>query len=246
MKVLLISERQDLRGQLNLHFKPLGLAVIQYWNPIKAMDNLDEIDPDVVIFSARDFPRHWKPFLTFLRNHRTRYATVFILLRPPDFPFEEASKAQHLGVNSLADDGLTNPADVNRLRDVIMRYKEVRDQRRSRRYVPQPEDRIEFVFSHPQTLQFVTGSVEDISALGLRFTPHREHLIEGVDTDLLISHCSLRLGDTILNLPCKVVRNDGKLSVSFDSLDRDLQESIEWYLSDHPKRELGLAGTPEA
>lgn len=245
MKVLLVSERQDLRGQLNHHFNPLGLAVIQYWNPIKAMDNLDEVDPDVVIFSARDFPRHWKPFLTFLRNHRTRYATVFVLLRPSDFPFEEASKAQHLGANSLADDSLSDPVEVNRLREVIMRYKEVRDQRRSRRYIPQPEDRIEFVFSHPRTLQFVTGQVEDISALGLRFQPHRDHLLDGIELDELIPHSSLRLGDTILNLLCRVVRNDSKLSVSFDSLERDLQESIEWYLSDHPKRELGLAGAGE-
>ncbi|TVQ41043.1 MAG: PilZ domain-containing protein [Spirochaetaceae bacterium] len=240
MKVLLVSERQDLRGQLDHHFNPLGLEVIQYWNPIKAMDNIDEIDPDVVLFSARDFPRHWKPFLTFLRNHRTRDATVFVLLRPPDFAFEEASKAQHLGVNGLADDALADRQDINRLRDLIVRYKELREQRHNKRYVPQPEDRIEFIFSHPRTLQFVTGRIEDISASGLRFKAHRAQAVTEIESGELLRHCSLRLGDSILNLEAEVVRNDDALSLRFRDSSGNVQESIEWYLGQHSKRELGI------
>ena len=243
MKVLLVSERQDLRGQLDRHFNPLGLEVIQYWNPIKAMDNIDEIGPDVVLFSAGDFPRHWKPFLTFLRNHRTRYTTVFVLLRPKDFAFEEASKAQHLGVNGLADDSLADRDDINHLRDLIVRYKEIRDQRHSKRYVPHPEDRIEFIFSHPRTLQFVTGRIEDISASGLRFVPHRSQITGEIEAGANLRHCSLRLGDSILNLACEVIRNDGSLSLRFHDRDSDVQESVEWYLGEHPKRELGILGT---
>ena len=245
MKVLLVSRRQDLRGQLDRHFNPLGLAVIQYWNPIKAMDNIDEIDPDVVLFSSGDFPRHWKPFLTFLRNHRTRYTTVFVLLRSADFPFEEASKAQHLGVNGLADDSLADRDDIDRLRDLIVRYKEVRDLRYSKRFVPHPEDRIEFIFSHPRTLQFVTGRIEDISATGLKFVPHRSQIADEIDVKTSLRHCSLRLGDSILNLACEVVRNDGSLSLCFQDLSGDVQESVEWYLGEHSKRELGVIGVRE-
>lgn len=243
MKVLLVAQRDDIRPQLERHFHPLGMELIQYWNPIKAMDNIDEIDPDIVLFSAGDFPRHWKPFLTFLRNHRTRYTSVFILLRPANFSFEEASKAQHLGVNGLADDSFSNREDVNRLRDLIVRYKEVRDLRKNKRFVPHPEDRIEFIFSHPQTMQFVTGRVEDISATGLRFVPDRPALVEALSNDLVLRHCSLRLGDTILNLTTRIIRNDDGLSVAFHEADSDLRESIDWYLYDHPKRELSAIGT---
>ncbi|TVR01025.1 MAG: PilZ domain-containing protein [Spirochaetaceae bacterium] len=238
MKVLLVAEREEIREQLERHFTPLGLELIQYWNPIKAMDNIDEIDPDIVLFSARDFPRHWKPFLTFLRNHRTRYTSVFILLKPTDFAFEEASKAQHLGVNGLAEDTFSNRDEVNRLRDLIVRYKEVRDLRKNKRFVPHPEDRIEFIFSHPRTMQFVTGRVEDISATGLRFIPDRPTIIESIESDTTLRHCSLRLGDTILNLTARIIRNDGALSISFYDIKTDVRDSIDWYLYDHPKREL--------
>jgi len=31
------------------------------------MDNISEIQPELVLFSAEDYPRHWKIFLKVLR-----------------------------------------------------------------------------------------------------------------------------------------------------------------------------------
>jgi len=41
MKILLVSERDELREFIKRNFIPRGAEIIQYYNPIKAMDNLD-------------------------------------------------------------------------------------------------------------------------------------------------------------------------------------------------------------
>ena len=44
MKILLVSERDELKSYIRRNFMPRGAEIIQYYNPIKAMDNLDELE----------------------------------------------------------------------------------------------------------------------------------------------------------------------------------------------------------
>ena len=81
MKILLVSERDELRDHIRRNFMPRGAEIIQYYNPIKAMDNLDEVDPEVVLFSAQDFPRHWKPFLCYCPSSKEQLQEPKILHR---------------------------------------------------------------------------------------------------------------------------------------------------------------------
>jgi len=85
MKLLLVAANDELKRALSFHLRPIGVEVIQYVHPIKAMDNIEEIEPDVVLFSSSDFPRHWKPFLKLLRGNKARNESMFILLRGGDF-----------------------------------------------------------------------------------------------------------------------------------------------------------------
>ena len=71
MKLLVVAQREDLKNLVVYHLNPLGFEIVFYSDPVKVIDNLDEIAPEMVIFNAQDFPRHWKPVLKLLRERQT-------------------------------------------------------------------------------------------------------------------------------------------------------------------------------
>ena len=241
MKIVLVAQRNELKEHIRNHFNPQGSEIIQYWNPIKAMDNIDEIEPDLVLFSALDFPRHWKPFLVYLRNSRDRDSTVFVLLKGDNFPFEEASKAHHLGANGIVHEDLENNREINRLKELVSRYKDILEARRERRYIPGPSDRIAFLFAHPETLRIITGRVEDISAGGLRVKPDFHEFVADLSPGAVLSGCSLRAGESIYTVDAMVIRNDQCLHVFFKTLSDADRSLVSAYLSAHVSRELNDA-----
>ncbi|WP_455382246.1 PilZ domain-containing protein [Salinispira pacifica] len=246
MKIVLVAQRDELREHIRDHFNPQGSEIIQYWNPIKAMDNIDEIEPDLVLFSALDFPRHWKPFLVYLRNSRDRDSTVFVLLKGDNFPFEEASKAHHLGANGIVHEDLENKREISRLKELVSRYKDILEARRERRYIPTAVDRIGFLFSHPETLRMITGTVEDISAGGLRLLPDFPEYAADLTPGTVLPGCSLRAGESLYAVDALVIRNDHSLHIFFKSLTDADRSVISRYLSDHVARELNDAAHSRA
>jgi hypothetical protein len=236
MKILLVSNRQELGDVVHTHFRPHGSELIQYWNPIKAMDNLDEIGPDVILFSAQDFPRHWKPFVAFLREQRSRDESVFILLKAQELTEEEAEKAQHLAVNALVSENLENDAELARLKSVVGRYKKLDDGRTEERYVPHGPDDIHFAFTHPRSLQVITGTVLDISSTGLRFTPNHSVGTGDVQPGRRIDDCSLQLGDEITRVDCTVVRIGDDWALRFEQLSSEKIQWIRNYVAGSPER----------
>jgi hypothetical protein len=241
MKLLLISESEELYELVAREFRPHQVEIIQYWSPLKGMDNLDEVAPDVVLFSAVDFPRHWKAFLAFLRNTYTRERMVFVLLSGEDFDAEEASQAQHLGVNAVIDAKLEDRKDLNRLRDIITRYKRLDESRNTYRHIPDELDDIDFLFSHPVNLTLVSGTVEDVSDTGLRFVPDRGDLTADLAPGTRLNACSLRVGEEVMAVDCTVVRNTDSLGLNFEDLEESTRERISAYLQDHTRRAIAQA-----
>ena len=68
MKLLLVLSSDETYNHISHFVKPLGFELIRYNHILKAMDNIDEIEPAAIIISARDFPRHWKIMVQFVRN----------------------------------------------------------------------------------------------------------------------------------------------------------------------------------
>jgi hypothetical protein len=238
VKILLVSERDELKGYIRRNFMPRGAEIMQYYNPIKAMDNLDEVDPDVVLFSAQDFPRHWKPFLIFLRDSKAREQCVFVILTGDDFDHEEADKAQALQVNGIAHETLDDRSELSRLKDLVNRYRDIGDARTERRLVPTEVDDVGFVFTHPDRLELVFGRVEDVSAAGVSFVPadRRKTMDLQVGTDVGV--CSLRVGENIISTSAGVVRNERNVSFAFNGLTPAGRAAIRSYVDGHGQREL--------
>ncbi|NBF41561.1 MAG: PilZ domain-containing protein [Spirochaetes bacterium] len=243
MKLLLITESDELQDRIAREFRPHQVEIIQYWSPLKGMDNLDEVAPDVVIFSAVDFPRHWKTFLMFLRNSYARDRIIFVLLVSESFDANEASKAQHLGVNAVIDASLQSRQDLNRLRDIITRYKRLDESRSDYRHTPDELDDIDFLFSHPRHLRLIPGTVEDISTTGIRFSPHRPQVVQDLDSGSLLTSCSLRVGGDLLTINCTVVRNTESLALTFEEMDEAARQRIAEYLENHTERAIEHASS---
>jgi len=238
MKLLLVLGDDDAHKLIAHYVKPLGFEIIRYTHVLKAMDNIDEIDPSAIIISAQDFPRHWKTMVQFVRTERTKDACPIILLKGESFPVEEASKASFLGVSGIVTETLENSIQINRLQGILGRYMPVAEKRRTNRFYTESWQRFGFVFMHPQTFTLITGEVKDISAGGLSFMLGDSSLLEGMNVGTEMKECSLRAGDFILSPACRLTRAGATISMAFLHFPAGEQEKINKYLESLPLQEL--------
>jgi len=237
MKALLVVEDDAIAEIVRFYIQPLGLDVIRYRDPIKALDNLDEIAPDAVIMSARDFPRHWKAIVVDIRASRPKAACAIVLLKGAYFPFEEAAKAAYLEVNSVIKEDLADKAELGRFQAILKRYIHIEDARASDRYVPCAWDRLGFIMSRPFTFMPNPGKIEVLSTSGLSFVPDSPALVADLEPGTIVEDASLRIDDRILTLPCKLLRNSGTLAFSLECGD-DERQIIAEYLAAGAEREM--------
>jgi hypothetical protein len=242
MKLLLVMGSDDACNLISLYIKPLGFEMIRYYNVLKAMDNIDETDPAAIIISARDFPRHWKTMVQFVRTERPKDMCPIILLKGDNFPLEETSKAFYLGVSGIIDEALDNSAEIDRLQGILNRYIPIDEKRRARRYQAKKWQRFNFIFANPRDKTLVTGEVKTISAGGISFYPDHSALMKDIRLNMELAECSLRAGDNILSPVCRLVRTGRIVSMEFLSFPDKEAETLEKYLENLPLEELKHQG----
>ncbi len=238
MKTVLVIEDQETQERITHHLAPLGFDFIHYLNPVKALDNIDEINPDLVIFSAEDFPRHWKPFIRLLRAQRSKEDAVFILITGDSFSSEEASKATVLEVNGMIHTGL-NEDDIQHLQDIFARYNVLSEIRSDRRYPASWTAGLDFAFTHPRTYALITGKITDISLGGLNFLPDLPQATADIMEGEELYGCSLSLEDNVFTVDAKVIRNNRKIAFQFMSLDSECHSALMEHLNQTRYRQTG-------
>lgn len=238
MKALLIVEDDAIADIIRFYLRPLGFDVLRYRNPLKALDNLEELEPDAILVSARDFPRHWKPLIQVARRSWAKERCVFILLKGDVFPFEEAAKAMHLGVNGVVKEDLGDRNELSRFQQILKRYVAIEDSRNSDRMTPAEWDRLDFLFNRPADGIPVAGRIETVSVSGLSFKPDQPALTEDLEPGTFVEDCSLRVGTDILSLACTLVRKNHVLAFAFTGLREEDRDRIVDYLESATKREI--------
>ena len=68
MKALLIADDDIVIEKIKASLTDEGYDVITYRWLIKAMDNVEEIAPEVIVISASSYPRHWKTLVQFVQS----------------------------------------------------------------------------------------------------------------------------------------------------------------------------------
>lgn len=120
MKALIISDDETFYLSLEKKISELGYSTILYKWLLKALDNIDEINPDLIILSAEDYPRHWKVLAQHIENKIKNKNLKVFLFTSKDFSKEEKKKADFLGVEAVLKNSdedflnkLKNPLDCS-------------------------------------------------------------------------------------------------------------------------------------
>lgn len=214
MNVLLVTERDDLRERVSALAESHGLGLVHYWHPIKALDNLDEVAPDVVLWSHDDFPRHWKPLVMLLRSPDAPIDARVVLLSDSPLPERDRETAQELGIAGIVDESLTNLHRLLSLSDAQFHSEE-------RRAAPRLSERdaaaISMTYTEPQTMRLITGVVLDASCETIRFRPHeRSTPAPELQPATRLTSIGIRFGGSVYILSGKVIEaRSGWIRVAF-------------------------------
>jgi len=221
MTILIIANDKALKARFRKYFGHIGYSVIQYMNPLKAMDNLDEISPDVLVCNASDYPRHWKIVVKQIRENKNRNDVVAILLIASDFDSNEANKAATLGVNILFPDTIETIEDFENLNYKISRYKSPPGLFKKSSWFPREENPILFAFSHPGDLRMIAGHFIELSSKGGVFRPNEPGEIADLEIGTVIGACSMKMNSLLMSLQVRVTDNSGTLSMEFIDFEGD-------------------------
>lgn len=238
MNLLLVSLKDEFQHVLGYHLKPLGFEVTHLTDPVQAVRKVEDLQPEVVLFHAGDFPRHWKPLLKLLREKRTKEETVFVLLVGEDFEMEEAAKAAHLGVNGIVHADLSDKQEIYRLEELFRRYRTVRDKRNFSRLVPSDTDTVGFAFTHPRRLTLVLGALREVSIQGASFLPNPACPTADLEAGMELSGASLLIGEDVVSLHCRVTRNRQEIGLQFLSFEEGGHHKLLRYIQGRTQRAL--------
>ena len=110
MKALLVANDERAINNISEVLKSAGYDTIVYKWFLKAIDNLEEISPHLLIISTKDYPRHWKILVQYTSAGFGNYTPQTILYVDEHFNADEKKKAEFLKVrgyfNSVDVDGL--------------------------------------------------------------------------------------------------------------------------------------------
>lgn len=115
MKALIISDDQNIIDSVNSYFNSKNFDTIIYRWLLKAMDNIEEISPELVFVSSQEYPRHWKTLAQFVKSGIGASDTKIILYQNEKMNEEDEKKAQELGIS-----GIINSVDEYGLKSLTL------------------------------------------------------------------------------------------------------------------------------
>lgn len=99
MKALIISEADDIINEFSEYFTSQNYDVIIYRWLMKAMDNIEEISPDLIFINATEYPRHWKILSQYVLGIEKN--PKIILFASVPLSNEDNEKAKYLKIDSI-------------------------------------------------------------------------------------------------------------------------------------------------
>ena len=207
MKAIIICDDDEVIGKVDAALASLSCDTIIYRWLLKALDNIEEIRPDIVVVSASDYPRHWKTLTQFIKSGIAGKIPDVILYVPKSFSETEKMKAQKLGIKGIFDscdeDGMSFfRSIVNSPAGDVSPDPEKADTVRSAEAASISETLSAeglsdskigtAVFTHPKTGAFVTGTIRSLSDGSAEFTADIPSLAAEIASGDKIEELSMR------------------------------------------------------
>ena len=98
MKTLIITEDTEISSSLSKIVHNFGYDTIIYKWFLKALDNIEEIQPDVIILNSCEYPRLWKTLVQFVKSGIGGENVKIYLYEPSPLSAEDQEKYAELGI----------------------------------------------------------------------------------------------------------------------------------------------------
>lgn len=99
MKAVIIAESENIIEEFSQYYKENGYDLIVYRWLMKAMDNIEEIDPDLIFINAEEYPRHWKVLCQYVAGLNKN--PKIVLYSSSVLNDEDKNKAKILNIDSV-------------------------------------------------------------------------------------------------------------------------------------------------
>ncbi len=123
MKALLVADDEKAITNISEVLKTAGYDVIVYKWLLKAMDNIEEIAPHLIVISTKDYPRHWKTLAQYSSTLAADYTPEIILYAEEPLPDEEEKKAEALHVRGIFDS--CEVEGLDKLRQILAKKEDI-------------------------------------------------------------------------------------------------------------------------
>ena len=230
MKALIISDANDIINEFTEYYKSQNYDVIVYRWLMKALDNIEEIDPDLIFVNATEYPRHWKILSQYVKGiDKNPKIVLFSSLPLSD---EDREKAECLQIDSIVN-STEDLEEICTLNDIcqdsevnLPETENIIEQEQSETVEIQEEEKIEktdeqptlpetkvckFLFSNPENFVLITGKVESFENSKLIFLPDNPEDTANIAVDTIIKKCTLKVDNQINTVDVKVLKNDTEI-----------------------------------
>ena len=199
---------------------------------MKALDNIEEIDPDLIFINATEYPRHWKILSQYVKGiDKNPKVVLFSSLPLSD---EDREKAECLQIDSIVNSSedleevctLTDicqdseenlPENENIIEQEQSEIVEIHEEEKIEETVEQPtlpETKIcKFLFSNPENLVLITGKVKSFVDSKLIFSPDNPEDTKNLLVNQIIKKSTLKVDDKINTVDVKIVKNDSQMEL---------------------------------
>lgn len=219
MILMLVKDESPWAAGLDRCLAPYGVGVVHYRHPLKALDNLVETKPAIVLYDLQDFPRHWKILVKYIREEFGKDEVIFLLVSTGPAPLEEANKALYLGVNGILQFNGDVDALARNIREVFLRYGTFEGLGQEPSAPTAGSGPLAFLFRHPRRKHLVTGMLVKYDGQKATFKPDFAHEVADLSEGEVLSGGSLRLADSLLSLDATILKNNGQLHLAVQSVE---------------------------
>ena len=214
MKALIISEDEKVYTTLDDILKNADYDTIIYKWLLKALDNIEEIRPDLIVVSSSEYPRHWKTLVQFVKSGIGGDDVEIYLYEPTPVSEEDEEKARVLGVTGCFSEfdefgKMVLPQTQEAQENTVAEPSAAPEQTVVPEPVEGPEEEVplventqtssqetavintgHFMFTHPSTQKFISGKYFDYNGQTLSCSFFEESDLSSVNEEMLIESFS--------------------------------------------------------
>lgn len=123
MKALLVADNNLVIDNISQILETAGYDVIIYNWLLKALDNIEEISPHLIVVSAKDYPRHWKTLAQYASMGFRSYKPQIILYAEGGLSDDDMQKAKTLNIRGVFES--VDVKGLDQLRNILTKESDI-------------------------------------------------------------------------------------------------------------------------